>query len=73
MADAIRLGWRGRYGAHPNPRVGCLIVRDGEVVGRGWHERAGEAHAEVNALARLTDACRAGVRAFLERVRDRAG
>jgi diaminohydroxyphosphoribosylaminopyrimidine deaminase/5-amino-6-(5-phosphoribosylamino)uracil reductase len=51
MADAIRLGWRGRYGAHPNPRVGCLIVRDGEVVGRGWHERAGEAHAEVNALA----------------------
>lgn len=51
MADAIRLGWRGRYGAHPNPRVGCVIVSQGRVVGRGWHERAGGPHAEVNALA----------------------
>ena len=51
MADAIRLAWRGRYGAHPNPRVGCVIVNGGAVVGRGYHRRVGEAHAEVNALA----------------------
>ncbi len=50
MADALRLAERGRYGAHPNPMVGCVLVRDGEVIGRGWHERSGEAHAEVNAL-----------------------
>ena len=50
MAQALRLAERGRYTSFPNPRVGCVIVRDGEVVGRGWHERAGEAHAEVMAL-----------------------
>ena len=55
MADALRLAWRGRYGAHPNPMVGCVLVRDDEVVGRGWHARAGEAHAEINALAEAGD------------------
>ncbi|CAG4885220.1 fused diaminohydroxyphosphoribosylaminopyrimidine deaminase;5-amino-6-(5-phosphoribosylamino) uracil reductase [Georgfuchsia toluolica] len=50
MALALRLAQRGLYTATPNPRVGCVIVRDGKVVGEGWHERAGEAHAEVNAL-----------------------
>ncbi len=50
MARAIRLAWRGLYGTDPNPRVGCVLVRDGEVVGEGWHARAGEAHAEVHAL-----------------------
>lgn len=51
MARAIELARRGRYTTHPNPRVGCVIVRDGVVVGEGWHERAGQAHAEINALA----------------------
>ena len=50
MARALELAERGLCTTTPNPRVGCVIVRDGEVVGEGWHERAGEAHAEVNAL-----------------------
>jgi diaminohydroxyphosphoribosylaminopyrimidine deaminase / 5-amino-6-(5-phosphoribosylamino)uracil reductase len=50
MARALRLARRGLYTTHPNPRVGCVLVRDGEVVGEGWHERTGEPHAEVNAL-----------------------
>lgn len=51
MAHAIQLAKQGWYAARPNPRVGCVIVNDGAVVGEGWHHRAGEAHAEVNALA----------------------
>jgi len=50
MAEALRLAERGLNTTAPNPRVGCVIVRDGEVVGRGWHVRAGEPHAEVFAL-----------------------
>lgn len=50
MARAIQLAKRGRYTTHPNPRVGCVIVRDGSIVGEGWHQWAGEGHAEVNAL-----------------------
>jgi diaminohydroxyphosphoribosylaminopyrimidine deaminase/5-amino-6-(5-phosphoribosylamino)uracil reductase len=51
MAHALRLARNGMTTAHPNPRVGCVLVRDGAVVGEGWHRAAGEAHAEVNALA----------------------
>ena len=58
MADAIRLAWRGRYGAHPNPRVGCVIVAGTEIVGRGWHARAGDAHAEIHALDDAGDRAR---------------
>ena len=50
MARALRLAWRGRFSAHPNPRVGCTIVREGRVVGEGWHEIAGGPHAEIVAL-----------------------
>ncbi|MCJ8170216.1 bifunctional diaminohydroxyphosphoribosylaminopyrimidine deaminase/5-amino-6-(5-phosphoribosylamino)uracil reductase RibD [Atopomonas sediminilitoris] len=50
MARALQLARRGLYSTHPNPRVGCVLVRDGEVVGEGWHARAGEPHAEVHAL-----------------------
>lgn len=50
MARALRLAERGRYSAHPNPVVGCVLVQGGEIVGEGWHEIAGAAHAEINAL-----------------------
>ncbi len=51
MARAIQLAWRGRYSTHPNPRVGCVVVKEGRILGEGWHERAGEAHAEIRALS----------------------
>jgi len=50
MARALRLARRGLYSTTPNPRVGCVIVKDGAVVGEGWHEKAGGPHAEVYAL-----------------------
>ena len=53
MARAIRLAERGRYTTDPNPRVGCVIVRDKHVLAEGWHRVAGQAHAEVDALAKL--------------------
>lgn len=51
MSRALRLAARGRYTTQPNPRVGCVLVKDGEIIGEGWHLRAGSAHAEVDALA----------------------
>ncbi len=50
MARALQLGELGLWTTSPNPRVGCVLLRDGEIVGEGWHARAGEAHAEVHAL-----------------------
>ena len=50
MARALRLAELGLHTTQPNPRVGCVIARDEEVVGEGWHQRAGEPHAEVFAL-----------------------
>jgi len=51
MALALVLAERGLFTATPNPRVGCVIVRDDQVLGEGWHERAGAPHAEAEALA----------------------
>jgi len=61
MARALRLAERGVYTAHPNPMVGCVLVKDGEIVGEGWHERAGEAHAEINALRAAGDKARGAI------------
>ena len=58
MVRALRLARRGLFTTSPNPRVGCVLVRDGAIVGEGWHRRAGEAHAEVNALAMAGGATR---------------
>ncbi len=50
MIEALALAENGRYTTTPNPRVGCVIVKDGDIVGRGFHEKAGQPHAEINAL-----------------------
>jgi diaminohydroxyphosphoribosylaminopyrimidine deaminase/5-amino-6-(5-phosphoribosylamino)uracil reductase len=58
MARALELAERGLYTTTPNPRVGCVIVRDNRIVGEGWHRRAGEAHAELIALAQAAGQAR---------------
>lgn len=50
MSRALQLAERGLFTTDPNPRVGCVIVKNNQIVGEGWHQRAGEGHAEVNAL-----------------------
>ena len=50
MAQAIQLAAKGRYTTDPNPRVGCIFVNDNKILGKGWHERAGQGHAEIIAL-----------------------
>ena len=64
MAEALRLAALGLWTTDPNPRVGCVLVRDGEVVGRGWHRRAGEPHAEALALTEAGERAR-GATAFV--------
>lgn len=58
MARALQLAARGLFTTSPNPRVGCVIVRDGRIVGEGWHERAGKPHAEIHALEQAGAAAR---------------
>ena len=60
MARALELAARGLYTTDPNPRVGCVVVREGRVIGEGWHVRAGEAHAEVLALRAAGPEARGG-------------
>lgn len=55
MARALRLAELGLFTTTPNPRVGCVLVKDDRVVGEGWHARAGEPHAEVHALRAAGD------------------
>lgn len=50
MGQAIELARKGMFSTDPNPRVGCVIVKDGQVIAEGWHEKAGEKHAEIMAL-----------------------
>jgi diaminohydroxyphosphoribosylaminopyrimidine deaminase/5-amino-6-(5-phosphoribosylamino)uracil reductase len=60
LERALELAERGRGTTHPNPIVGAVVVSEGEVVGEGWHERKGEAHAEAIALAAAGERARAG-------------
>ena len=50
MARALQLAEQGRFTTTPNPRVGCVLVKDNQIIGEGWHQRAGELHAEINAI-----------------------
>lgn len=56
MARALQFAAQGLYTTTPNPRVGCVIVKDGRIIGEGWHQRAGTPHAEINALKLAGDA-----------------
>lgn len=56
MQRALELAQNGRYTVSPNPMVGCVIVRDGEIIAEGFHRKAGEAHAEIDALRKVSDA-----------------
>ncbi len=58
MARALQLAAKGIYGTAPNPNVGCVLVRDGVIVGEGWHEKAGEPHAEIHALRQAGEKAR---------------
>ena len=58
MARALELARKGLYSTHPNPRVGCVIVKDGRIIGEGWHAKAGEPHAEVHALRQAGERAR---------------
>jgi len=58
MAEALRLARRGLWTAEPNPRVGCVVVRQARIVGRGWHQRTGGPHAEAGALVEAGAAAR---------------
>ena len=64
MARALALAERGRYTTRPNPMVGCVIAQDAQVLGEGWHMRAGEPHAEVHAL-RAAGAAARGATAYV--------
>jgi len=56
MARAVKLAQNGKYTTDPNPHVGCVLVKDGKVIAEGWTQRAGFAHAEVDALAKTDNA-----------------
>ncbi len=58
MTRALRLAGKGLYTTTPNPRVGAVIVKEGRIVGEGWHERAGEPHAEVHAIRHAGESAR---------------
>lgn len=64
MARALQLAERGLWTTTPNPRVGCVLMKDGQVLAEGWHTRAGEMHAEAHALS-LAGAAARGATAYV--------
>jgi diaminohydroxyphosphoribosylaminopyrimidine deaminase/5-amino-6-(5-phosphoribosylamino)uracil reductase len=66
MARALKLAKKGLYTTSPNPRVGCVLVKNGQIIAEGWHKRAGQGHAEVEALKQTTDSTGATAYVTLE-------
>jgi diaminohydroxyphosphoribosylaminopyrimidine deaminase/5-amino-6-(5-phosphoribosylamino)uracil reductase len=64
MAHALQLAQRGLYSTDPNPRVGCVLVKEGRIIGEGWHQRLGGPHAEVHAIGQA-GAAAAGATAYV--------
>ena len=60
MREALRLASNGRGRTSPNPMVGAVLVKDGRIVGAGWHRKAGTEHAEIHALRMAGDLARVG-------------
>ena len=65
MARAIQLAKKGQYTTHPNPRVGCVIVKDGKIIGEGYHQKTGQPHAEINALRDVKNGDTKGATAYV--------
>ena len=65
MAHALVLAERGLYTTAPNPRVGCVIVKDGHIIAEGWHQKAGQPHAEINALNQLDERAARGTHCYI--------
>lgn len=65
MARALQLAARGLNTTTPNPRVGCVLAMDDNIIGEGWHEKAGEPHAEINALRKVSPGGTAGCTAYV--------
>jgi len=65
MSRALQLARKGLYTSHPNPRVGCVLVKAEKIIGAGWHRARGSAHAEVNALMQATDAALADADCYI--------
>ena len=55
MQSAIDLAKEGIYSCKPNPRVGCVLVKDNKIIGQGFHHKTGEDHAEINAIKNAND------------------
>jgi diaminohydroxyphosphoribosylaminopyrimidine deaminase / 5-amino-6-(5-phosphoribosylamino)uracil reductase len=66
IARALKIAANGLYTTSPNPRVGCVLVKNGQIIAEGWHKKAGEGHAEVEALKQTTDASGATAYVTLE-------
>lgn len=58
MSHALQLAEKGLYSTTPNPRVGCVIVQNEHIIASGWHEKAGQPHAEIHALKMAGEAAR---------------
>ena len=65
MARAIELAKQGQFTTTPNPNVGCVVVKGGEIIAEGWHQKAGTGHAEVNAFVQLSDEQAIGATAYV--------